>query len=57
MAIICLDAAARKGCCIWGQAEVLASGELFDAIDKVLTRRNLAMKHVVTVALEGMETF
>ena len=32
MAVICLDAAARKGCRIWGKGSILNSGELFDQL-------------------------
>lgn len=55
--IVCLDAVARKGCRIWGQAEVLTSGELLEVIDKEFTGINMEVKHVVTMAVEEIETF
>ena len=55
--IVCLDATARKGCRIWGQAEVITSGELLEVIDKEFTGRNMEVKHVVTMAVEEIETF
>lgn len=57
VAIICLDARARKGCRIWGQAEILTSGELFETIAKEFAGRNMEVKHVVKVAVEEIETF
>ena len=57
VAIICFDATARKGCRIWGQAEILISGELFDRIAKEFAGRNMEVKHVVKVAVEEIETF
>lgn len=57
VAILCLDAAARKGCRIWGQAEILTSGELFDAISHEYAARNMQVKHVVKVRVEDVETF
>jgi predicted pyridoxine 5'-phosphate oxidase superfamily flavin-nucleotide-binding protein len=57
VAIICLDATARKGCRIWGQAEILISGELFDTIAKEFAGRNMEVKHVVKVAVKEVETF
>ena len=57
VAIICLDAAAWKGCRIWGQAEVLTSGEPFDAIAEEFAGQNMEVKHVVNVAAERRETF
>ena len=57
VAILCLDAAARKGCRIWGRAEILTSGEFFDAISKEYAPRNMHVKHVVMVTAETVETF
>lgn len=56
VAIICLEAVARKGCRIWGQAEILNSGELFDKIVKEFAGRNMEVKNVVKVAVEEVET-
>jgi hypothetical protein len=57
VAIICLDAAARKGCRLWGPAEVITAGELFDTIANEWATRNMTVKHVVKVAVEVVETF
>jgi predicted pyridoxine 5'-phosphate oxidase superfamily flavin-nucleotide-binding protein len=57
VAIICLDAVARTGCRIWGRAEILKSGKLFDTIARELAGRNMEVKYVVKVAVEEVETF
>ncbi|MFH0769490.1 MAG: pyridoxamine 5'-phosphate oxidase family protein [Chloroflexota bacterium] len=57
VAVICLDAANRKGCRIWGKGEVLNSGELFDKTVAELASRNMKVKNVVKVTVEEVETF
>ena len=57
VAIICLDAAKRKGCRIWGQGSTLDSGELFDQITAEYAAKNMEVKNVVKVAVEEVETF
>ena len=57
VAIICLDAATRKGCRMWGKGEILSSGELFDKVSAEMAARNMKPKHVVKVAVEEVETF
>lgn len=57
VAVICLDAVARKGCRIWGRGEVLNSGELFDKAVAEFAKRNAKVRSVVKVAVEEVETF
>lgn len=57
VAVICLDAAKRKGCRIWGQGTVLDSGELFDQLTAEYAEKNMQVKNVVKVAVEEVETF
>ncbi len=57
MAVICLDAAARKGCRIWGKGSILNSGELFDQLTAEYAEKNMEVKNVVKVAVEELETF
>jgi hypothetical protein len=57
VAVICLDAAARKGCRIWGKGEVLNSGELFDKAATELASRNMKVRNVVKITVEEVETF
>ena len=57
VAIICLDAAARKGCRIWGKAEILDSGDLFDSVAAEFAPRGMKVRHVVNVTLEEVAAF
>ena len=57
VAVICLDAAARKGCRIWGKGSILNSGELFDQLTTEYAEKNMQVKNVVKVAVEELETF
>jgi predicted pyridoxine 5'-phosphate oxidase superfamily flavin-nucleotide-binding protein len=57
VAIICLDAAARKGCRVWGRGEILDSGSIFDSMAEALAKRDMKVKNVVKVAVEEVETF
>jgi len=47
----------RKGCRIWGKAEVLDSGELFDAMSAEYTPKGFTVNHVVKVKVEEVVTF
>jgi predicted pyridoxine 5'-phosphate oxidase superfamily flavin-nucleotide-binding protein len=57
VAVICLDAAARKGCRIWGKGNIFNSGELFDQLTAEYAEKNMEVKNVVKVAVEEVETF
>ncbi len=57
VAVICLDAAARKGCRIWGKGSIFNSGELFDQLTAEYAEKNMEVKNVVKVAVEEVETF
>jgi predicted pyridoxine 5'-phosphate oxidase superfamily flavin-nucleotide-binding protein len=57
VAVICLDAAARKGCRIWGKGSIFDSGELFDQLTAEYAKKNMKVQHVVKVAVEEVETF
>ena len=57
VAIICLDAAARKGCRVWGKGEIFDSGPIFDSMAEALAKRDMKVKNVVKVAVEEVETF
>jgi predicted pyridoxine 5'-phosphate oxidase superfamily flavin-nucleotide-binding protein len=57
VAVICLDAAARKGCRIWGKGSILNSGDLFDQLTAEYAKKNMVVKNVVKVAVEEVETF
>ena len=47
----------RKGCRIWGKAEVLDSGELFDAVSAEFEAKGFKVRHVVKIAVEEVVTF
>ena len=55
VSIICLDAAQRRSCRIWGTAEVMDSGTLFEGIAKEFAARNVDVKNVVRVAVAKVE--
>ena len=57
VAVICLDAATRKGCRIWGKGSILNSGELFDQLASEYAKKNMEVKNVVKVAVKEVETF
>ncbi len=52
-----LDPATRHGCRIWGRAEILESGELFDRVNGDLAARKMQAKHVVVIAVDEYVTF
>ena len=43
VAVICLDAAARKGCRVWGKGTILDSGELFDQLTAEYAEKNMVV--------------
>ena len=55
--IICLDAAARKGCRLWGKGTILSSGELFEQLTAEYAEKNMQVKNAIKVAVEEVETF
>lgn len=58
ISIICIDYPSRKGCRVWGQAEVLTSGELFQKIAAAMeAKRPQKVNHVVKVLIEEVEFF
>ncbi len=52
-----LDAATRKGCRIWGKAEILESGDLLDAMAAELASRGVKVERIVKVKVEEVVTF
>lgn len=57
VAVIVLDPATRKGCRIWGKAEILDSGDLFRTVVAQTAAGRTPPKHVVKVAVEEAITF
>jgi uncharacterized protein len=54
---IVLDPASRHGCRVWGKAEIIEAGPLFDNVNAGLAARNIQAKHVVVVAVEDFVVF
>ena len=52
ISILIMHPKSMKGCRIWGKAEVLESGELFEQISKDFAERDLEVKHVVKIEVE-----
>ena len=57
LSAIVLDPATRKGCRIWGKAEILDSGELFDAVSAEFGAKGFEVQHVVKITVEEVVTF
>ena len=57
LSAIVYNAATRQGCRIWGKAEILESGELFDTLAAQSAARGMTVQHVVKVAVEEAATF
>lgn len=55
VSIICLDAATRKSCRVWGFAKVMDSGPLFDEAVAAMAARNVKPKHVISIAVQEVE--
>lgn len=54
---IIFDRSTRKGCRIWGRAEILDSGELFDSLSTEFAKRSMKVRNVVKVKVEEVTTF
>lgn len=52
-----LDPATRHGCRIWGRAEILTEGDLFDSVNRDLASRNMKAQHVIVVGVEEYVVF
>jgi predicted pyridoxine 5'-phosphate oxidase superfamily flavin-nucleotide-binding protein len=57
LAAIVFNPSARKGCRIWGRAEIVDSGELFDSMSAEFAARKMKVKHLVKVTVEEVATF
>lgn len=54
---IVYNAETRQGCRIWGTAEILESGEIFDRMAAEASARGITIHHLVKVAIEEQLTF
>ena len=57
LSAIVFDPATGKGCRIWGKAEIVDSGDLFDTISAEFAAMKMEVKHLVKVAVEEVATF
>jgi len=55
VSVICLDEN-RRSCRLWGTAEVLNSGSLFDEAVQAMAARNMKPNNVVKIKVEEIET-
>ncbi len=54
---IIFDRSTRKGCRIWGKAEIMDSGDLFDSLSAEFAPQGMKVRHVVRVVVEEVATF
>ncbi len=54
---IILDRSTRRGCRIWGRAEILNSGDLFESLSAEFAPQRMKVRHVVRVTVEEVATF
>jgi uncharacterized protein len=57
VAAFVFEPSTRHGCRIWGTAEVLSSGELFDQVNTELANRNMHANHIVIVSVAEFIVF
>jgi len=57
LAAIVFDRSTRKGCRLWGSAEILSSGDLLESIKAEYAPRKMEVKHVVKVKVEEFLCF
>jgi hypothetical protein len=57
VAVLVFDPSTRHGCRIWGAAEILSSGELFDRVNAELANRNMKANHIVVVSVDEFKVF
>jgi len=52
VSVMVFDPATRRGCRIWGKAEILESGDLFDKFSSEFAKMKMNIKGVVKIAVE-----
>ncbi len=52
VSVLVIHPKSMKGCRIWGKAEIIDSGELFDQMSKEFAELNLKVNHVVKITVE-----
>jgi predicted pyridoxine 5'-phosphate oxidase superfamily flavin-nucleotide-binding protein len=54
---IVFDPATRKGCRLWGKAEIMEGGDLFNSMSADYAKMKMKVKRVVRVTVTEVETF
>ena len=57
LSAILFDPATRKGCRVWGKAEILDSGDLLEAMAAEYAPKEMKVEHVVMITVEEVATF
>src|SRR5271157_4995962 len=57
VAALVFEPSTRHGCRIWGIAETLSSGPLFDQVNAELSSRNMQARHIVVVSVDEFVVF
>jgi len=57
VAAVVYDAEKRRGCRIWGRAEVVGAGELLDRVNKEWAARKMQAKRLVIITVDDFATF
>ena len=57
VAAMVFDRSTKKGCRIWGKAEVLDSGDLFDTISAEYTANGKKLNHLIKISIDEVVTF
>ena len=57
VAAMVFEPSSRHGCRIWGTAEILSSGALFDQTNAELAKRNMQANHLVVVSVTEFIVF
>jgi len=57
VAILLLNRELQKGCRVWGKAEILNSGELFEQLKQEYAVRKIKVNNVVKVTIEDAVAF
>jgi len=57
VAAIIYDPTGPRGARIWGKAEIISSGELFDRVAGELAARNMRARHIVVIAVDEYVMF
>ena len=57
LSAIVFDPTTRKGCRIWGRAEIVDNGPLFDSMSKEYAAKKMKVNHLIKVTVEEVTTF